>query len=407
MIDLVCFQGLSHLTLINLTKVYRWYNQPNFQPTGAEQIMMHIVHAAMKYNVSLRNTDNGPQASGMLDQAYGHYHFAIGLMAECAVGRTIQDLQAMAVIIAHIRTFAKPSTAWIVCAGIMARAVEFGLHRSSKLWASESSKHNSLDVEMGKRVFYTLLKILVSLSGRLGRPMPLRLEDFDCELPQPLVDSVSSDVEDGSPPRCSWESSIDFFKLAILYLETYNHIYAVRPSGDYEKNVSALEAKLDRWRQELHPSLGEASFTNGYSENRVFALWLHSWEAEFRLVLHHPSLTRTSSQDFVSRNLDICTEAASKFIELQEQVRNLKCLDGTWGNAVVFIAAIFTLLFAYWERRDQITSVDLAKLRVEMDQALDVIGDVGKMLGKLDFALSSIMNLLILTRHWFASEGSH
>jgi len=266
----------------------------------------------------------------------------------------------------------------------MSLAIELGLHRSPKVWASETSKQNVLDSEMGKRVFYSLLMIYVPLSGKLGRPLMLRLEDFDVELPQPLDDSVPSDVEGGSLPRCSWGVIIDFFKLVVLYLEAYNHIYAVRPSGDYEKNVSALEAKLDRWKQELHPSLSETALANESSETRVFALWLHLSEAEYRLLLHHPSLNRTSSQELANRNLDICMEAASKYIELQHQIRNIRCLDGTWGNAVAFIAAIFTLLFVYWERRDQITSVDLARLRAEMGQSLDVIGDVGKMLGKLD-----------------------
>lgn len=342
---------------------------------------MHMVHAAMKFNICIRNMENCPEHTELLEQAYAHYHYAIGFIPILVVSSTLPDMQAMAVITAQVRNFAQPSTAWILCVWSMALAIELGLHRSPRVWAAEDSKKNTLENEIGKRVFYSLLLIHVTLSGRLGRPMPLRLEDFDIELPEPTNDNVLPENLAPSAPQCSWELVIDFFKLTVLYLETYNHIYAVRPSGDYAKNVMALEAKLERWRDELHPSLTEASLADQGAESRVFALWIHLWEAEYRMLLHHPSLNRTSSQEFASQNLDICMHSASKYIELQQQLHQLKCLDGTWGNAVTYIAAIFTLLFAYWERRDQITSADLAKLHVEMEQSLIVIGDVGVMLG--------------------------
>lgn len=343
--------------------------------------MMHMVHGSMKYQLSIRNRENTSQQAELLEEALAHYHYALSFYNELVVSRTLADMQAISIITVQARSFAKPSTAWMLCVWSMTLALDLGLHRTSKVWAEDSSKKDPLEIEMGKRVFYTLLQMHVTLSGRLGHPMPLREEDFDVEIPEPMDDSLPSETGDPSPPSCSWEATIHFFKISVLFLETYNNIYAVRPSGDYEKNIQTLQVKLERWRQELPPTLSEASLADERSEKRVFGLWVHSWEAEFRMLLHHPSLNRTSSQEFANQTLNNCMHAASKYLELQFQVRNIRCLDATWTNTVVYIAAVSTLLFAYWERRDQISSSDLAKLRVEMEQALDVIGDVGVLLG--------------------------
>jgi hypothetical protein len=43
--------------------------------------------------------------------------------------------------------------------------------------------------------------------------------------------------------------------------------------------------------------------------------------------------------------------------------------------------AITTTLFAQWDKRNETSAADLAALREEMDIWLDIMGDVGQLLG--------------------------
>ena len=52
-------------------------------------------------------------------------------------------------------------------------AVQLGLHRSVKVWADGAGELTKLDIEMRKRVYWTVHALLVTLNGKLGRPIPI------------------------------------------------------------------------------------------------------------------------------------------------------------------------------------------------------------------------------------------
>jgi hypothetical protein len=62
-------------------------------------------------------------------------------------------------------------------------------------------------------------------------------------------------------------------------------------------------------------------------------------------------------------------------------IAKVQKLDTTWYNGAVYVLAISTMLFGQWERRDQMTSADLAKLKEDMYVWLDIMGDVGGLIG--------------------------
>jgi hypothetical protein len=88
------------------------------------------------------------------------------------------------------------------------------------------------------------------------------------------------------------------------------------------------------------------------------------------------------SPQITAGNLDDCLDASAKILDISEKLKALKSLDATWYFATDYLAAIFTTLFACNERQNQMTSQNLQQLQRDMDRWLEVMGEVGKLLGK-------------------------
>lgn len=358
--------------------------QPDFRPTVAETVMVQMMLAHVKYQISHRNSDGSLYFKTIAEESFAHYHYSVSRVFELVTNRTLPDVQAIAMICAYMRGFAKPGAAWMFSIWALGMAVEMGLHRSTKVWPNENGR-SLMDIEMRKRVFWTLMMIHVLVSGKLGRPCSIRSEDYDVEFPQALDDTMPSELASGQAPSCSFRSAIEIFKMVELDLDTYNTIYAIRSSTPYEEDLRRLEAKAEKWEKDLPAEFDLSRVENADGPQRMIAVWLSFMKSSYALNLHHPAVCRSTSKEVASRNLDICTDAAFAIIETSAELRKLNCLDTTWIHATTYLAAIFTLLFVHWERRDTITTHDLTKLKVQLGLCLEIMGDVGVLLGTLVF----------------------
>lgn len=194
----------------------------------------------------------------------------------------------------------------------MTFAQELGLNRSASKWSHETPR-DPLEVEMRKRVFWSLFTISVTLSGKLGRPMPLRMEDIDIELPEELDDDLLSEEGlDNSKPAgvCGHRAGIQIFRISLLYHELYSTIYAVTRQPDtYIATVNRLEAKLHTWRDEL-PQDFKVKPNSGDDHSQMWAHFAQSWALEFRILLRHPSASMTTDSNFMATSLKICVESS-------------------------------------------------------------------------------------------------
>lgn len=265
----------------------------------------------------------------------------------------------------------------------MAVLLDQNLHRSAAAMGGAAAwKLSREDAEMRKRVFWSVLAMRVSLSGKLGRPIELRREDFDIEIPNVLNDNVPEDESAGPPhPRCSFRTAIETFKLVRLFLDTYNAIYALHPTPDYEDTLHTIERQHDEVKNEMTEYQAIAKSENIKNPDYVFALWVQFWNAELTITLHHPAVCRSSNPEVLASNLQKCVKASLQIIETVAKLRTVKSLDATWLNATTYIAAAFTLLFAYWGRRDYVSPNDIVKLKKDLDVFIDILHEVGRLLG--------------------------
>lgn len=346
------------------------YNDPTFELSNAERVMVHMVLAQIKYQFGLRNGDKQSQ-----EESSRHYTYSLSFYYDLLMSHKLEDVQAMALISVHLRNFSKPGAALSMVRKTLDMALELGLHRSTKAW-NEDPKTDALEIEMRKRVFWTIYLLHVHVSGKLGRPMPLRMDDIDVEFPEPINDNLPNE-----PPRCSFLVGIQGIKCSALLGHMYASVYAVRRDPNaHESIVKRLDEMLRDWKANVPAELSDPNQCP--DESKVFALYVQFWEAEYQLLLHHPAICLSSDPEWAANDASVCLTAANYMLKVVEQLRQLNSLDLPWINVTVYLAAMFTTLFVQSTRVTHISLLEMEKLRRDMAIWLEIMGDIGVKLGK-------------------------
>lgn len=345
--------------------------------------MVHMVYAIMFFQIAARNWENLIEQSKWNDLSNRHYHYALGFFPQLVANHTLHDVQALTIICLHLRNFPKPGACWMITTMTINMAIDLGLHRSARQWASSAPKRICLELEMRKRVFWSILVIHLNISGKLGRPMALRPEDFDIEIPEALDDDLLDEngLDNSRPGRCGFLVGIEAYKIEQIYMDLYNDVYAVKRSPKtYIESVRRLDNRAHQWCKTWPPELLNERGAE-IEESRIQAHYLNTWLLEFRLLLRHPSLSLTSSTEFNHENLTVCMEVSQKMLHHVKQIQRYKSLDTNWQNGALYVLAISTTLFGHWERKDEITTATFDSLKDDMEAWLSIMGDVGGLLG--------------------------
>ena len=295
----------------------------------------------------------------------------------------MEDMQALAMICAHLCSFPKPEAGWVVTCMAFNKAVELGFHKSAKTGTPYTTYKSILEMEKRKRVFWSILTIHVTISGKLGRPMPIREEDYDVGFPLPVDDDllVETGLDTSRGGNCTFLAGIEAFKVLPLFMDLYRNVYAAkRPSRDYTSFIASAERRINLWQDQWPEELCDGSPMDDIA--RVSALYLHCWKHEFRLLLHHPSLSLTKSVQVNESNLKTCLGVVHDMLIHVRQLQELKSLNTTWTNCALYILAIQTTLYGHGQLKDELTEEKLKTLRQDMDQWLSIMGDIGGLLGE-------------------------
>jgi hypothetical protein len=352
--------------------VWRLGKDPNFVPKPAETAIVHMMLATIKYQIAVRNSQQG----AFMEESHAHYRYACSFYRDLISGKQgLAGVQALAMICHHLRNFPKPGAAWLMTSLTFLFALENGLHRSVKNWSDATSKLSKLEIEMRKRIFWTLFGLQMNLAGKLGRPIPISNDDIDVEFPEPMKDCLPGEEAELSPfHQCSFQVGIQIAQYGVLELDLYKTIYAIRFNPRmYEDSLKRLEASIRQWRDELPYELRDP--THASPDDHIFALYLEYWYQEFQLLLHHPAVCRSVDPAVLSSNLDKCLHASQKMLQNCTDMMRKKSLDSVWINTVVYIAAIFTTLFISSMRKDLMSPVDMTRLKSDMVLWISVLSE--------------------------------
>lgn len=367
--------------------LHRVYNE-QYQPTAAETVMVHMVMSLVNFQYQTRNTTQ-PQRT----QTFQHWHYSLSLVPRLIKGHTLPDMQGLALICAQLRAFPRPGACWMFTNTVLGLAIELGLHRSVTAWQGMTAQQDPHTIELRKRIFWSLMLMHVPVSGKLGRPMPLRLEDFDIEVPEESHDYLPEESHFDEWRKCSFRSGKWGFVLLKVQMKVYSSIYSIGSNNaTYDANVRLLEKELKDTVARFPPELSGGPETK--DEDRVSALYLQLGATGCQLLIHHPALCRSLSPQMMSDNIDACLDASNKMLSIATQLKVLNSLDSTLYWNMDFLASMFTMLFAYTERRDRLNMTDLHRLRHSMKGWLDVMGFVGNLLGTGDRLHAALCNLV-------------
>ena len=344
--------------------------------------MVHTMFAIMYCQYASRASMSADHQAALNQTSNFHYHYALGFFAQLVASHTLADVQALTMLCIHIRNLPKPGACWMITSIVLNLVVEMGLHRSAKRWAP-STEPSVLEIELRKRIFWSILLIHVIVAGNLGRPMALRSDDWDVEMFEAVNDDDLSEagIDTCRPERCNFIVGHQACLMVPIYVDLYNSIYAVKRSPQsYMNTVRRLEVRIRDWREQWPREMSEESASDN-ELGRVHSQHLAIWGLHARLLLRHPSLSLSTSAEFNSENLNICMDVSQKMLHHVKQIQRYLCLDGTWQTTAHYVLAIATSLFGHWEQRDQITPDALAALREDMHSWISIIGDMSSLLG--------------------------
>lgn len=364
---------MSQLTLI--------YEDPTFKPSTAELVIVHMVFATIYFQYGVRNKQESEKYAQLNEYSNKHYHWCLSKFFDLNISQTTTTVQAIAMIVSHTRNFAKPGCSSTIAHFGLMKAIELNMHRALKLPEGQTTLEN----EIRKRSFWSILAVMVTLNGRLGRPMPLSLEEFDVDFPWAIPDEllVEGEMIDSSKVgRCEYSCGLMAYRSVPVFMDMYTRIYGVRRDPTkYLEVVRDLEAQkrhiLDNLPDELRPDSDIKS-----DNSQVFVLYTQAIWLEFSLCLRHPSVCPINDPKIHADNTRICEESAKKLLGVVTALVTLKSLDTTWYQLAVYIAAIFTMLVAHWERRFDTNPEELRVLKADMAQWVSNIMDIGRLLGK-------------------------
>ena len=364
-------------TISQLARTY--FEDPAFQPTPAEDAIIILILANMNVQVAVRNP---AVAKAKMKDAHHLFHYGLSRLSELWIDGSLESMQAMALLLLQTRIMPKPGNSWRFSHLILGRAIELNYHRSPST-KPVPNMSSPLLLEMRKRVFWQILGINVATAAKLGRPMPLRLEDIDVELPLALEDSEIS--HDGVAPnrsgRCTFWAGLYFFKLQPLLMRQYNDLISVRrPSGEYLNILNDLDEAIMAYRRQWSIDISVEPARGGTMV--VATHHVDSWAAEFQMVSHHPKLCTTTDPIVAKKNLDVSYEAAQKLLSNAMALTGMfRGMDITWHSMVGYTLGLGVTLQVHSKRKDSITRDSFEQIKQELAEWLKISTMGDKVLG--------------------------
>ncbi|KAF3069616.1 Transcriptional activator protein acu-15 [Daldinia childiae] len=380
-----------------MTLLSRLYDDPNFKPTVAETTMIHLVFASIYLQYGIRNREQPDQRARLNDLSNKHYHFALSKFFDLSTSKTLYDVQALAMLCVHTMRFPKSTTSNMLSNYTLAMAIELNLHRA---WKSPGEETN-LENELRKRIWWAIVSTAVTLNGRMGRPMPIRLEDIDTEFPETIPDELLTEdgVDTTRTATCRYEIGVSAFRISALFLEMFANIYCARKDPSrYLPVIEALEEQLETWRENLPPGLKYRGMGQSEHDQSMFALYAEYMALEFRITLRHPAACIANNSKIMAENTKICEDTAKDLLGILYKLYRLKSLDTTWYCLAIYVTAIFSTLVAHWERRHETDAAEVQSLREDMKLWLTLLAETGNMMDcgmGLHDAVSSIIDRTI------------
>ncbi|RFU26329.1 hypothetical protein B7463_g10002, partial [Scytalidium lignicola] len=211
---------------------------------------------------------------------------------------------------------------WFINYLLMASCIDLGFHRdiSSRHRDSQLERDDSpiLEDEIRKRVFWSCYALDRNIGTALGRPLGIRDEACDVELPIDIDDEAleSANSSISYPGQSSISSAIHLFQLAIITTDIKLHLYRVCQ----DLNRIPWPRNLDTWRERIFKALNDwkASVPGLNSSKTAFLNYLYISYHRTIMLLFRPSPRFPRLSTDTAR---ICSASAIQAIQIFESLQ--------------------------------------------------------------------------------------
>ncbi|EIW57140.1 uncharacterized protein TRAVEDRAFT_125896 [Trametes versicolor FP-101664 SS1] len=293
----------------------------------------------------------------------------------------LYDLQIYALTASFLQGTSAPQACWTIIGIGIRMAQDVGAHRK-KVYSTTPT----MEEELWRRAFWTLVAMDRHASFALGRPCAIQDEDFDLDLPTECDDEywMHPDPEQAFKQPPGTPSSIAFFNCYIrlhqILAFALRTIYSINKSKallgfvgqQWEQHIVAeLDSALNKWIDSVPDHLRwDPNRENVLFLNQSANLYAHYYQLQ--IAVHRPfipSPRKPSPLSFPS--LAICTNAARSCIHVLDL--QYKRAGVTYFNQMSLFTAGIVLLLNIWGGKRSGLSTDPAKEMADVHKCMKML----------------------------------
>ncbi|CDO95548.1 unnamed protein product [Kluyveromyces dobzhanskii CBS 2104] len=326
------------------------------------------VNNANANNNNNNNSSNDASTKFLQDEGY-KYFIAARKLIDITNARDLNSIQTIVLLFLFLQCSARLSTSYSYIGVAMRSALREGLHR--KLEPDPSKKKtNFIEIEMRKRLFYTIYKMDIYINTMLGLPRTISSRDFDQELPLELNDDyITEDAvypDEQGDVLSSAGIANQHTKILMILDQIMADLYPIKKTNNLisHQMVTNLELKLRQWLDQLPPELipGLKDVPEKYLRANCL---LHLSFLQVQIILYRPFIHYLSPSAPQTDALSIqraknCISVARTVVKLAKEMMDAKILPGSYWFSIYTIFFSVAALIYYVRELTPTNSHDIA-----------------------------------------------
>ncbi|CEP62134.1 Asg1p LALA0_S04e08614g [Lachancea lanzarotensis] len=367
-----------HVTWEQCCVLFRFYHRPSFiatldklyetDPHEYSHEQMHflplcysVMAVGALFSKSAQKSSTGTSENStsspnqfMQDEGYKYFIAARNLI-DITNARDLYSIQAILMLFIFLQCSARLSTCYTYIGAAMRNALREGMHRNLN---AQTQDYNPIEIEMRKRLFYTIYKMDVYVNTMLGLPRSVSQRDFDQAFPAELADENITETglhfdQQGDILSSSGIAN-HHTKLIMILDNIVAELYPVKKTNNLISHdvVTQLEIKLRQWLDNLPPELTPGVNDVPAKYERANQL-LHLSFLQVQIILYRPfihylsAIPSSKTVDSLSiQRARNCVSVARTVVKLAKKMMEKKTLTGSyWFSIYTIFFSVAGLIF--------------------------------------------------------------
>lgn len=324
------------------------------------------------------NTNEGDDGHTYDDEGY-RYFIAARRLIDITDTRDTYGIQTIVMLIIFLQCSARLSTCYAYIGIALRAALREGLHRKLNY------PFNPIELEIRKRLFWTIYKMDIYVNTMLGLPRTITREDFDQDMPIELDDeNITLDgLNFGSQCRVSSSQIANCHtKLIEILKDVVTKLYPVRPKDKGLGTVLTLsyildlEKQLQEWLDSLPIELkpGIEPSPEYLRANRVLHLsYLHVRIVLYRPFIHYIGKSAGSGNEWMNNKAINCINVARVVVKLSDDMIERGILSGAYWFSVYTIFFSIACLIYYVHFSPNTNSAEYLEIKKDAERGKRIL----------------------------------